>query len=83
MLIVTCILLFDLQELTKCFHKLLNGNSSVSTFNVFKILSFQDSFAFVRNGSNFNLTMTGEVTFPNLGTPTSYDNFGFCQVPLF
>ena len=79
----TCILLLDLQELRKSFHKLLNGNSSVSTFIFFKILSFQDWFALVGNGSNFNLTMTGEVTFPNLGTPTSYDNFGFCQVPLF
>ena len=30
--------------------------------------------------SNYNFTITGEVTFANIGIPTAYDNYGFCKV---
>jgi len=38
-----------------------------------------DWFAFLGNGSDFNFTLTGEAIFPNIGTPTAEDNYGFCQ----
>ena len=47
------------------------------------ILYLQDWFAFLGNASSFNFTKTGEVTFPNIGKPTAYDNYGFCQVSYF
>jgi len=46
-------------------------------------LSFQDWFAFVGNGSEFNFTLVGEAFFPNTGNPSSDDNYGFCQVSIF
>lgn len=46
------------------------------------MLSTQDWFAFIGNGSHFNFTRAGEVVFPNSGIPTAQDNYGFCQVIL-
>ena len=44
------------------------------------MLFSQDWFAFTSNGSNFNFTRAGEVVFPNSGTPTAQDNYGYCRV---
>ena len=53
-------------------------------FNIHFILSLQDWFAFLGDGqSNYNFTITGEATFPNIGISTAYDNYGFCQVLYF
>lgn len=50
-------------------------------FHIHFILSLQDWFAFLNDDrSNYNFTITGEVIFPNIGIPTAYDNYGFCQV---
>ncbi|KAL9973975.1 hypothetical protein ACROYT_G020502 [Oculina patagonica] len=38
-----------------------------------------DWFAFLGNGSNFNLTLVGEAVFPNNDNPTADDSYGFCQ----
>ncbi|KAL9963151.1 hypothetical protein ACROYT_G032326 [Oculina patagonica] len=38
-----------------------------------------DWFAFTGNGSGLNFTRTGEVYFPNSGSPTADNNYGFCQ----
>ncbi|KAL9963147.1 hypothetical protein ACROYT_G032322 [Oculina patagonica] len=38
-----------------------------------------DWFAFTGNGSDFNFTRTGEVYFPNTGSPSADNNYGFCQ----
>ena len=46
------------------------------------ILFWQDWFAFLGNGSDFNLTMVGDVVFPNSGAPTVVNNYGFCQVSV-
>lgn len=46
------------------------------------MLFTQDWFAFTGNGSDFNFTRAGEEVFPNNGTPTAQDNYGFCQVIL-
>ena len=46
------------------------------------LLYLQDWFAFVGNGSEFNFTLSGEADFPNSGTPTAEDNYGFCQVSV-
>jgi len=45
--------------------------------------SFQDWFAFIGNGSEFNFTLSGEAIFPNEKAPTAEDNYGFCQVRVF
>ena len=45
--------------------------------------SFQDWFAFIGNGSEFNFTLSGEALFPNNNAPTAEDNYGFCQVRVF
>ncbi|PFX13948.1 Aggrecan core protein [Stylophora pistillata] len=39
----------------------------------------QDWFAFFGNGSEFNLTLSGEADFPNIVSPIADDNYGFCQ----
>ena len=41
---------------------------------------WQDWFAFLGNGSDFNFTLAGEAFFPNSGGPTANDNYGFCKV---
>ena len=46
------------------------------------ILFWQDWFAFLGNGSDFNFTMAGDVVFPNSGAPTVDNNYGFCQVSV-
>jgi len=46
------------------------------------VSSFQDWFAFIGNGSEFNFTLSGEAIFPNKKAPTPEDNYGFCQVRL-
>ena len=46
------------------------------------IFIWQDWFAFLGNGSDFNFTMTGEAVFPNSGAPTVDNNYGFCQVSV-
>jgi len=42
-----------------------------------------DWFAFLGNGSDLNFTLAGEALFPNVGTPTADDNYGFCQKVQF
>lgn len=46
------------------------------------ILFWQDWFAFLGNGSDFNFTLAGEAVFPNSGAPTVNNNYGFCQVSV-
>jgi len=38
-----------------------------------------DWFAFIGNGSEFNVTLSGDAIFPNKKAPTAEDNYGFCQ----
>ncbi|XP_078381933.1 uncharacterized protein LOC144664642 isoform X1 [Oculina patagonica] len=38
-----------------------------------------DWFAFTGKASELNFTITGEVYFPNSGSPTADNNYGFCQ----
>ncbi|XP_078383861.1 uncharacterized protein LOC144666332 [Oculina patagonica] len=38
-----------------------------------------DWFAYTGNGSEMNVTLSGEAFFPNSGNPTAEDNYGFCQ----
>ncbi|KAL9963121.1 hypothetical protein ACROYT_G032296 [Oculina patagonica] len=38
-----------------------------------------DWFAFTGNGSDLNFTRTGEIYFPNSGSPITDNNYGFCQ----
>ena len=58
-------------------------NDIVYYSNLTLDLSLQDWFAFNGNGSDFNFTLVGEAFFPNSGTPTAHDNYGFCQVSVF
>ena len=44
------------------------------------ILFWQDWFAFLGNGSDFNFTLAGEAVFSNSGAPIADNNYGFCQV---
>ena len=43
---------------------------------------WQDWFAFLGNGSDFNFTLAGEAVFPNSGAPIVDNNYGFCQVSV-
>jgi len=55
--------------------------SHVNSTSLFLLcLFFQDWFAFIGNGSEFNATLEGEALFPNFKAPTAEDNYGFCQV---
>ena len=56
---------------------------TAACFNGFRVtFSPQDWFAFIGNVSDFNFTLVGEAFFPNVGTPTALDNYGFCQVSV-
>jgi len=46
------------------------------------ILFWQDWFAFLGNGSDFNFTLAGKAVFPNSGAPTVDNDYGFCQVSV-
>ena len=46
------------------------------------ILFWQDWFAFLGNGSDFNFTLAGEAVFSNSGAPIADNNYGFCQVSV-
>ena len=51
-------------------------------YEFFIIIIWQDWFAFLGNGSDFNFTLAGEAVFPNSGAPTVDNNYGFCQVSV-
>ena len=55
-------------------------NSVLRLITALQFSSFQDWFAFIGNGSEFNFTLSGEAIFPNKKAPTAEDNYGFCQV---
>ena len=58
-----------------CFHKINN-------IYIFLFLYFygKDWFAFLDKVPGFNFTILGETFFPNRGTPSADENFGFCKV---
>ena len=66
---------------TKKHYYLRNSVFSLTT--VLYYSSFQEWFAFIGNGSEFNFTLSGEARFPNNKAPTAEDNYGFCQVRVF
>jgi len=55
-------------------------NSVLRSITALHFSSFQDWFAFIGNGSEFNFTLSGDAIFPNKKAPTAEDNYGFCQV---
>ena len=69
------------QQVETHKHKSYNLKTDSTTIQS-DLLHLQDWFAFVGNGSEFNFTLSGEADFPNSGTPTAEDNYGFCQVSV-